>query len=129
MMKDLKDGSQEIPCRLADVNIVGEDEDSSSSVKLRLRKFRTCLNLLNSKLGNCLDDGDADKVMAEVKDWLAVVKEQADKVLEQVVKGQDAETDKMAEAVRSGLQVSSCKKMRFIFVVVDPYCTSNFGDS
>ena len=105
-MKDLKDDSQEIPCRLAGVDLLPEEENSSS-VKLRLRKFRTCLNLLNSRLGNCLDDDDADKVMVEIKDWLAVVKEQADKELlkQEELKGQDPETEKMAEAVRSGLQV------------------------
>ena len=104
LMKDLRDDSKEIPCKLVNTEIVVPEKEADS-VKLKLRKFRTCLNLLNAKLGVCLDDGDSEKVMAEVKEWLAVVTEEANKVLSKVEAGKDEETDKMAEAVSSGLQV------------------------
>lgn len=100
-MKDLQENTKEIPCSLDSFDIKTED-----SAMLKLRKFRTCLNLLTSRLSSCLDDGSSEKVMAEINDWLSVVKDQALIVLEQVKTGEDEETDKMAESVKSGLLVS-----------------------
>lgn len=106
-MKDLKDESAEIPCKITKIDINTDD-----SVLLRLRKFRTCINLMTSRLGNCLEDGNTETVLADIKEWLAVIKEQADKVLEQVRKGKDEETDKMAEAVKAGLEVCASSVAR-----------------
>lgn len=108
VVKDLREGTEPISATLKATKVFRvEDIMGEEKPKLALRKLRTCLNFITARLSGSVEDAktasEAEKVTAEARKWFEAV-EESNKAIRSD-KGDDEEVNKLADAVKSGLQI------------------------